>query len=355
MNKTSFSGLFRATADEKHPLQSIIEFVFTDFNPNKNKQGVEESEADNIIRTGANQPVKMNFLGDAVANHENAIPVGTILELYKDQDKILGRGILWKNEYKDEVMYLEQASTNEGGVQFSWELYYKDTIHKEDTDWLQDVVTGAITIVSTPAYSGRTPLLSIAEDLSGAESVGGLMADQTMEVLTEQVSSLTDRLYAMVSALYEALDEARISSSTVDVEQLSTEFTDLMAKLKAMRSDASVALSEAHTELEVLRTYKAEKEAAEARSALTETRVAALSAVMSEEDIQAKLDFILGLSEDIFTEFVASLQTVRQKSATSSLHKTTASGVPDFTSTAVVSPISMKDVARAFLSERGKN
>lgn len=345
-NTAEFTGILRASATQSNPLQSTIEFVFTDFKPNKNKQGVAASEALNIIETGLNQPVKVHFLGDDVAAHKNAVPVGPIINLRQEDDRVIGTAIIWKDEYADLVTYIEKASASEGGVQFSWELYYRSSTKDEnDIQWLEGVVVAGIAIVSDPAYSGRTPLLSFAEtreqatELSEkiAEFVGGHM-DPTYEALQAQVSELTDKMYAMISQLYEALSEAAPDPAPADLEAVMAEYATLLSRLRTGKEESSAQaeslqgeLDGLRAEVEELRTYKQDQEAKASRDALITARTQALSAVMDAEAIAEKLESILGFSDEQFDVFVASLQSVRSKS-TSSANKDDVSLMPDFTS-----------------------
>lgn len=347
MNQAEFTGILRASASETNPLQSVIEFVFTDFSPNKNRQGVPQAEAINIIKTGMYMPVKVNFLGEEVAAHKNAVPIGPIIELKEDEDRVIGKAIIWKDEYADLVAYLEKASASEGGVQFSWELYYRNSTKDADgIQWLEGIVVAGIAIVDDPAYSGRTPLLSFAENRDKAnelseriaEFVGGQM-DPTYEALQAQVAELTDKMYLMINQLYEALSEAAPDPSVTDFDAVLGEYVNLLTRLKTSRDESSAQaaslqseLESAQAELEILRTYKQDQEAQAAHDALVASRTQALSAVMVAEDIADRLDFILGLSEDQFTAFVASLQTVRTKASSSADSKDRKTMMPDFTS-----------------------
>lgn len=45
----------------KNPFQTELEFVSTDFEPNKNKQAIPKSEAENIINSARNMPNKVNL------------------------------------------------------------------------------------------------------------------------------------------------------------------------------------------------------------------------------------------------------------------------------------------------------
>jgi len=365
-NRAQFSGMLRATADETNHTQTIIDFIFTDFAPNLNGMGVGKSESANIIRTGLNAPVKVDFLGDDVSGHDNAIPIGPIIELSEVEDKIIGKAVIWKSEFPAFVDYLKTASASEGGVQFSWELFYKSAEKDESgVQWLQDCIVAGIAIVADPAYSGRTHLLSYAADTAALhkriksleEKVAelssldrSLVMDPTIEGLQAQVQSLTDQLYSMVSQLWEALDSATPAPSAPDVEALAQSYVDLISRLKDMRSTSSVE----QTELTELREYKASIEKEKARSELLTSRSQTLSTLMSLEDISAKAEFILNLSDEQFTEFVNSLQVVSNKAQSSKLGRIS---IPD----AVVSQssnaqsVTVRDLAGAFLKARAQS
>lgn len=164
MKRANFSGMVKAEANASHPLQHNLKFIFTDFEPNKNRQGVPKSEADNILATAMYMPVKVNYTGNRVRGHANAAPIGPITSVEYRDDYISGNAVIWRSENPDFIEYLKKASAEEGGVRFSWELYYRDSeFDDHGVEWLRGVVVGAITIVDDPAYGDRTPLLSFAE------------------------------------------------------------------------------------------------------------------------------------------------------------------------------------------------
>ena len=75
-----------AKAESLHPFQTQIEFIFTDFLPNKNNQGIPIEEAQNIINTAIGMPIKISRAQEK--GHAGAIPVGPIQRYGWVQTKI---------------------------------------------------------------------------------------------------------------------------------------------------------------------------------------------------------------------------------------------------------------------------
>lgn len=287
MNKATFTGMVLAVADEQHPLQQKLQFVFTDYQPNLNNQGIPRTEAQNIIKSSMHMPVKVNFRGKP-KGHEGAVPIGPIVSSYEDGDRILAEAVVWRQEFPEVAKYLETASAEEGGAQFSWEIFYRDSAEQDGVNWLQDCVVAATTIVDVPAYDGRTPLLAVAEnDTLDLENLQKQLAE-----LTEQLKTLREansEKDSKISELETALAEASV---------IVTKITDLEKQVAE------------------LTTYKSEIEAKEAR----ETAVAALREKiqkagidMSDEAFAERVDTFLSLVPEAFEMIIKDMAALAAK------------------------------------------
>lgn len=304
MQKALFDGSLRASASETNRLQTHLDFIFTDFAPNKNKQGVREKEADNILRTGVNQPIKVDFRRGKINDHPYSIPVGPITSMEKVDDKIVAHAILWKDEFKDLAEHLEKASASDGGIQFSWELYYADkTIDDDGYMWLDDVVVAGATIVANPAYGGRTPLLALASE-----------DDERIQELERQVANLQSSHNRSTQSM-DPMDELK-----QQVADLATQVADLATKLTEPHTDASddseqqPDVAALQSELDALRTFKAETEQHQARAALLTTRRSEMKDVLTGDEFDTKSDFIAALNDEQFKTFRDTLVAAAQKS-----------------------------------------
>lgn len=274
MKTTTFNGFFHAVADETHPLQQRLRFVFTDYAPNSNKQGVPRDEAENLIASALYMPVKVNFDGESYHGHAGAYPVGPIIQMKEEDGVLVAEARVWRDEFPSLAQFLEDRfKTNSGDVNFSWELYYRDSeTDDEGIEWLRGCVVAATTIVATPAYRGRTHLVSLAEERS-----------DVMQIDPAEVEALRSDL----AAAKDALDAAKSQLDTVTQE-----------------------LSE-------LREFKQGIELAQARTQAIETRKQKLTeagVVMSDDVLQAKIDFIVGLSDEQFADYIETVRAASQKS-----------------------------------------
>lgn len=320
MSKSTFEGSVKASASQTNPLQTNLEFIFTDFLPNANKQGVNRDEASNIIRTGKYQPVKVDFRRGKIGDHAYSVPVGPIIDLELRDDKIIGRAIIWKDEFGELTDHLEKASAAVDGVHFSWELYH-DSKDVDDAgiSWLNNCVVAGATIVANPAYSGRTPLLAYA-----AED----MTNQVNE-LERKVASLSEQL----------LSHSGSTISMEKLEELEQLITGLTARVDALIDAQKPAESEAAivdsgteqltAELAELRTYKETTEAEKAKAAVLVTRRAALKDVLADAEFETKADFIVGLSDDQFKSYAETITTVLAKTKSTSSDRTQRQSLPD--------------------------
>lgn len=304
MEKTEFDGMLRATASQTNPLITSVEFVFTDFLPNKNKQAVALDEADNLIRTGVDMPLKADFRRGKIGDHAFSLPVGHITAMESRGDQIIGRGIIYKDEFPELAGHLEKASSSDAGVHFSWELYHGSHIVDDaGITWFKDCVVAATTIVANPAYGGRTPLLAFAS-----------------EDMTEKINDLERQIVELQST-------NNGSSNHMDpMEELRHQIADLTQRFTTLEvttvaatdvvADAVIApdVAALTSELDELRKFKTDVETQQARAAVLATRREALKDVLTEADFTQKADFVVDLTDEQFKVFAESLTSVVQKS-----------------------------------------
>jgi regulator of replication initiation timing len=324
MKKTSFTGMVKATASEKHPAQQHLSFIFTDYLPNKNKQGVPRTEAANILATAVNQPVKISYKRKP-GGHLGAIPIGPITFVHEAEDHIEAEAVVWRSQCPDVAAYLEKASAEAGGVQFSWELLYESAdIDESGVSWLKGIVVDGITIVDNPAYAGRTPLLALAEEES-----------YFMDELQKKVDELSAQLATLTSAVAE-------KEKTI---------TDLQSAFASLEKEHT----ELKTEAETLRTFKAEAEANQVKAETLAKRKSAMSEAGLDVDdatFTARESFYLSMADDTFTTYVQDLVAVA-KTHTKKAEASDRIVFPD-PITRTNDSVTTKEMAQALRSFRGK-
>lgn len=338
MEKTILEGSVKATASQKNPLQTNLEFVFTDFLPNKNKQGVPVTEVDNLLRTGIDQPVKADFRRGKLGDHSFSLPVGHITNMESRGDQVIGHAVLYKDEFPDLAGHLEKASASDDGVHFSWELYHGDHfVDDAGITWFTDCLVAATTIVANPAYGGRTPLLAMAAE------------DTTQRV---------EELERQVATLEEQLSHSEGIESMDPVEELKQQVAALTERLDAMtRVEEPVAELEVSpdvaaltSELDELRKFKSDYEKEQARAAVLTTRREALKSVLAGDEFDAKADFIAGLDEDQFKTFSESMAAAAAKGKQTA--STRFNGIPDPISGADNTPTDISGLAKALREKK---
>lgn len=304
-NKTAnFHGYIRsAKSDYSHPLQTVIEFVFTDFEPNKNNQAVPVSEAENILRTALNMPVKMKFDGKTAQNHAQAHAIGLItdcrLETIDSKSVIIAIATLWNNEYPDETAYIHSALASNEHVGTSWELFYKQSEQIEGVEWLHDILVSGTAIVGKPAYGNRTRILSVAEE--------------TME---EELLTLRNGIVAALNMLdtlyYELMEIERTEAAIQSLEDVGPKLAELQSIIKSRKEKMYGMASEIETLKAALAEIEAEK-AAESHAKAEEMRIATrldafLQAGLQEDDFTSRKELLMSLSDDQYTLYVTDIK-----------------------------------------------
>lgn len=310
--KTEFTGKVKAYASELNPLQTIVEFVLTDFEPNKNKQRIPRSEAENIVSTAKNMPIKINFQNNRVSGHAFSVPIGTLSEVWKDEDAIFARSVIWKDEFPEVDEYLRTSTASGKDVGTSWEILYEQATENEGITDLYGCLVAATTIVDNPAYGNRTRILSIAESLNLMDEL-----EQMREAFSNALYAL-DVIYAEAmkqEVVRTALEDAsvaierfkelftQIQTSQAEVEAKNQELVTENNGLKLELEDKLAALNARITELE---NEKAEAEQAKEQNDLLATRresLASVGLVLDDEQFGKRREYYLAMSEDNFNSY----------------------------------------------------
>lgn len=343
--KITVNGYIRAVADQAHPLQTKLSLILTDFMPNGNKQGIPETEKQNIINSALHQPLKINFDGKGYSGHTGAIPIGPIISVYEDSDNgraiIAGDAVIWNEVYDDIADHLKVAFSE--GIGTSWEIFFDSSDTDSDgNEWLHGCVFAGTCVVQVPAYGpNRTRVLAIAEKLQEREDTllelnEKMAVDKTAQAddLTatrnelSEVSDLLFKLWEGVDVLFNKTFEIEAETVETDIGKIAESFAEKLSKLADRINDmsAKVGLSEAeqtrlNSELEAavaerdqLKREKEEAEAAKVRAELTTARKAKLAdAGIDDELFNAKSELYLNMDETLFEAFVTDLNAVRAK------------------------------------------
>lgn len=364
-------GFIRAVADQAHPLQTRLSLILTDFEPNRNKQAIPRSEAEAIIRTAANSPLKINFDGIEVYGHKGAKPIGTIVEPTMGTDNgreiILADAVVWNDINPEVDEHIKMAFAE--GIGTSWEIYYdtdKAVIDDNGVEWLGGCVFAGTCIVDTPAYGpNRTRLLAIAEELQKRDESMEIelmaKADETTndkevvdtpavaaDTLTSDISNAMNVFSQLYEGLWNMLEEAdqlERELATTDITAVAEQFTKALSSIQkrfdALKEKAAKAeLVEA--ELTELKDGIAQAETARAEAEKLETRKAALAELGIEMTDERK-SFYLNMADDAFTVYVEDLKAVKGTQAKAEVRKPI---IPDATqSNGASTEISIKELA----------
>jgi len=307
INLVSSASFLTAQAASANPNLGWLEFVLTDALPNSNKQGINASAFDSLVNTGMFMPVKM-AAGKINLDHSEAEPLGAIASLVADETKILGKAALWKQERQTDYEMLVSLSASSKPIDISWEIAYTESkVDDEGVEWIADPILTGAAIVGLPAYSGRTPVTAVASTEVNEDSPP---------------------------------DPTHVESGGDD--ELETE-DDPIKLLEATITKLESEMDEQEKELVELREYKVEREKKDAEAALFAERtkgIADAGLTVSTEEIEAKKDFWLSLSDESFGTMLSMMKELKPASASASL--------PDVSGSATVSTL---DIVRAGLAE----
>jgi len=303
------SATFVAQASA-NPNLGWLEFVLTDAQPNSNRQGIKASAFDNLVNTGMFMPVKM-AAGKINLDHSEAEPLGAIASLEADETKILGKAALWKQERQTDYELLVSMSADSKPIDVSWEIAYTESeVDDEGVEWISDPILTGAALVGLPAYAGRTPVTAVASTEANEDN----------------------------------------STEAGPVESGGDEDTDqenaLVKSLEATITNLESKMEEFEKELEELREYKTERERLDTEATLFTARtksIADAGLTVSSEEIEAKKDFWLGLSEDSFVTMLSMMKELKPASASTIL--------PDVSGNTTKSPV---DIVRAGFAEMRK-
>lgn len=366
MSKTILNGLIKATASSDHPLQTRLELILTDFEPNGNKQAVPVSEADNIIRTALYTPLKINFDGTAYASHHGAIPVGPIISAYRTEyegrDVIAAEAVIWNDLYEDVAEHLKDVFSE--GIGTSWEIYFsQSSLDANGIKWLQGCEFAGTCIVETPAYGPeRTKILAIAERLEVNMPKDENVQDQqagnvnsaeaaTVDEVRNSLDEATNLLYSLwngLDQLYSTLNEVESQQAEANLDTIASNFAqriqDVVSGVKSMKDE----LSSAKAELNTLKNEKAESEKVEKENSRKE-RLSNVGLAELED-----YTFYMQMTDEMFDNYVGDIEKVKNSGKAESSLKENKDKIPEPLNTTT---INFSDIVAALndeLSNRGK-
>lgn len=289
----------------KHPFLTYARFVLADDKPNGNNEGVSYEEFEGLRKSVIDMPIKLRLVANAAGGHKGSVPIGHVQTvednvLEDGTHQLIANAVLYAEEYPEEVAFLKDSHTEGKAPGISWELRYQDSFLDKGIKWLKGVVATAATFVGFPAYGTRTALLALAStNISDAD-------------LSAELSALASEISPKI------VDKG---GTNMD-EKEKKELLDKIAALETQLGEANQAKAKAETDLLTSKaevTAKEEVIAQYAKNALIDTRTKAFAeAGLKIEVDDAKKEFLAGLSEAVFTTYLADLKAASVKTAVAS-------------------------------------
>lgn len=297
-----FHGSVRATASAENPLQTILEFTLTDFQPNINKQQIPRSEAENIISSALNMPIKIKFQDGKQQGHAGAYPIGTLSGVWLADDCIMARAIVWRDEASAEDNHLRSLFENGEQIGTSWEIYYTSAEDVDGVSQLQDCLFAATCIVEKPAYAERTRVKSLSEMDTMEEDTQTQNPDmEKMQKVLDTFSSLYNVIWDIYCDVCEAQEAEKEAATIEDAASM----IEMLKGIQAKYSSATVALASAQETLTKIETEKAQ---AELEAKVTARKQSLAQIGIEYDSLEA---FFTTLSDDQFTAYIASVRTIK--------------------------------------------
>ena len=184
-----------------NPTLRWLKFILTDDQPNENKQRIPQDEFDNLIRSGVNMPIKM------------------------------GLAALWSKERPEDLDIIINEFEAGTPPQISWEVPYTEEVENENgIKDLKGIILRAATLVRSPAYSGRTPILAVAAKTNKPTETNSIketnnMTDDKLKELEVQLSDAKEKITELEGQLKEKTD------SFASVEEELTELRGFKAQI----------------------------------------------------------------------------------------------------------------------------
>lgn len=194
----------------------------------------------------------MNFTGFGVADHGGSVPIGHIRNLEhveKDGTNLLiCEAMLWKEEYPEEIEYLQTAHAAGKAPGLSYEIAYANSVTENNTQWITGTTTQAATFVARPAYGSRTHLIALAS-LSEEDRNTEILA------LAEQIKTDREDTNEGGNLMEEELKEAQaaVTRLTAEAALKDTRIAELEGSLATSETDKGTALAELATIKETTR------------------------------------------------------------------------------------------------------
>jgi hypothetical protein len=305
-----------------NPTFQWAKIVVTDDQPNANKHRVPIEEFDNIIRTGIFAPIKMTE-SEISKGHQEAMgkPIGTITQLARVSNKIVALAALWKRERPEDIELLKKMYQDGAPPNVSWELSYADSEIKDNVEDLHGISLNGLTVVSLPAYTGRTQFIAMASEDN----------DQSDD---------TD-------------DQSGKEENIVNEEELKQTISDLEAKVKELEDN----LSTKEAELTELKAYKQNIEAQELKaSRLAEIRKKFEDAKIEKDEQywDEKAETLLNLDDASLDFMIQELVAFAEKNASASDTEKTKKDIPNFSNVKDTKDLEPKELGRR-LREKAKS
>lgn len=284
-----------------NPTITWAKFVLTDNLPNANKQRIPLSEFANLIKTGIFMPIKKAWYTIS-ETHDEVYPLGVITNLKRDKDELSGveriTGIagLWSRERPQDIDELKEMAASGEPIDLSWEILYEDSTLAEDgVSDLHGTALKATTIVSNPAYAGRTRIMALAaKEGEGSKDPITITEENKLEEL--------ELLKTKVAELEGKLQEAE--------KALATE-----KELSAAKEEELTSLKEFKASIE--KTEKDEERIKEIKAKFVEAGIE-----KQDEYFTEKRETLLGLSTEDLDFIIQELVSFKTKEDTSEASST---------------------------------
>ena len=295
------------------PAVSWAKFVLTDDKANSNGQRIPVSEFKNLISTGIYMPIKMTH--GEIRDHDDAEPLGVIAHLKQEDNKIMALAALWNRERPADVQYIKDLVASGESVNISWEILYQD--YNIDDGGVVDLVGTALraaTIVSNPAYMGRTPLVAVAAEKWSPAFISDLPEENFLYVDGEtRLFPYKDESGNVDPTRFKVIKEdlAEASISKEKRSEILGKLNEIEESFKSASADTKNDNADSEENiLDELKELQKDRDALAGKVESLETKLSETEATLKAKDEELKT-----LSEEVngLREFKSSIEELERK------------------------------------------
>jgi len=298
-NELEINEMASSASISLNPNVTWLKLILTDDVPNANRQRVPREEFANVLKTGVFMPLKMAE-NTITEGHKNTKPLGAMSHLRVEGNTVVALAALWHKERPDDVKILKERYANGKPIDISWELTYTDDeIDDEGIQTFRNVSMDAATVVSLPAYEGRTPVVAMSSKSDGTTDYNEGEKETMTDSMDVEQKETTEEITAPDEVIETPVTETvenEVQDNSQDVDKLKGELESLTSELASLKQEYA-ALVEYKTSVET-------EKARIAKEASIKDKFSSAGISVSDTYLEGRMPAFLDMSDEQLNFFV---------------------------------------------------